>query len=82
MSFTIKVQAESTSFNITNITVVEDNMNEREEVFVLVARVLGQAANVACFQLNENSVCKSEGHIGGTRLRIRDNDIDGKYMYD
>ena len=56
---------------------MDDNVNEREEVFVLVARILGQAADVACFRLDENSPCKSEGHIGGTRLRIRDN--DGKY---
>jgi len=57
---------------------VDDNINEREEVFVLVARILGQAADVACFQLDENSPCKSEGHIGGTRLRIRDD--DGKFV--
>jgi len=56
---------------------VDDNVYEREEVFVLVARILGQVADVACFQLDENSPCKSEGHIGGIRLRIRDN--DGKY---
>ena len=53
---------------------MDDNINEREEVFILVARILGQAADVACFQLDENSPCKSEGHIGGTRLRIRDDD--------
>ena len=65
---------ETTSFRITNVTIVDDNINEIEEVFVLVARILGQAADVACFQLDENSPCKSEGHIGGTQLRIRDDD--------
>ena len=57
---------------------MDDNINEREEVFVLVARILGQAADVACFQQDEYSPCKSEGHIGGTRLRIRDD--DGKFV--
>ena len=73
-SFTIEVPAETTIVRITNITVVNDNVNEREEVFALVARILGQAADVACFQLNENNPCNSEGHIGGTQLIIRDND--------
>ena len=76
-SFIVEVPAGYTSIQISNITIVDDDVNEREEVFVLVARILGQAANVACFQWDEHSPCKSEGHIGGTRLRIRDN--DGKY---
>ena len=79
MSFTVEVPAGTTSLRIPNITIVDDNINEREEGFVLVAIILGQAANVACFQLDENSPCKSDGHIGGTRLRIRDD--DGKYIY-
>ena len=78
VSFVINVPEETSSIRITNITIVDDNINEREEVFVLVARILGQAAGVACFQLDENSPCKSEGHIGGTRLRIHDD--DGKCM--
>ena len=36
--------------------------------------ILGQAADVACFQLDENSLCKEDGQIGGTQLRIRDDD--------
>ena len=74
VSFTIEVLAETTSLRITNITIIDDNINEREEVFVLVAVVLGQAAEVACFQLDENSPCKEDGQIGGTQLRIRDDD--------
>ena len=77
ISFTVEVPAESNNLRVTNITIVDDDINEREEIFVLVARILGQAVGVACFQLDQNSPCKSEGHIGGTRLRIRDN--DGKY---
>ena len=74
MSFTIEVPEETADLRITNITIVDDNINEREEVFVLIAVILGQAADVACFQLDENSECKEDGHIGGTRLRIRDDD--------
>ena len=66
--------AGTTTLSVTNITVMEDNINEKEEVFVLVAKILGQAANTACFQLDENSDCKRNGSIGGARLRIRDND--------
>ena len=78
-SFTIEVPAETTRIWITNITIVDDNVNEREleEVFVLVARILNEVPYVACFQLYENGPCKNEGQIGGIRLRIRDN--DGKY---
>ena len=74
MSFTIEVPAETTSLRITNITIVDDNINEREEIFVLVAVILDEAAELACFQLDENSPCKEDGQIGGTRLRIRDDD--------
>ena len=76
-SFTITVPALTTSVSITNITIVNDNVTENEESFILVARILGQAANVACFQLDEISPCNSEGQIGGTQLRIRDD--EGKY---
>ena len=75
---TIEVPAETTRILITDITIVDDSVNEKEEVLVLVAKILGQAANVACFQPFENSTCKSEGHIGGTLLRIHDD--DGKYF--
>ena len=78
VSFLVDIPAETTDIRITNITIVNDNINEREEVFVLAAVILGQAADVACFQLYENSLCKEDGHIGGTRLRIRDD--DGKHM--
>ena len=53
---------------------MDDDVNEREEVFVLVAMTLYQAASVTCFQLDESSPCNSSGHIGATLLRIRDND--------
>ena len=56
---------------------MDDHLFERDEVFILVARILGEAADVACFHLNENSSCKTDGHIAGTRLRIQD---DGKYF--
>ena len=78
VSFTIEVPAETSSIRITNITIVNDRINEREELFVLVAVIHDEAAGVACFQLDENSPCKDDGHIGGTRLRIRDD--DGKYI--
>ena len=74
VSFTIEVPAGTRSLRITNITIVDDNINEREEGFVLIAVILGEAADVACFQLDENSPCKEDGQIGGTWLRIRDDD--------
>lgn len=79
VSFTVEVPAETTIFRITNVTILDDDINERNKRFILVARILDQATDVACFQLDKNSPCNSEGHIGGTRLIIRDN--DRKYMY-
>ena len=78
VSFITVVQAGTRNFRIDNIIIVNDNKNERKEIFVLVAVILGQAADVACFQLDENSPCKIDGHIGGTQLVIRDND-NGKH---
>lgn len=66
--------AGTTMLSVTNITIMEDDVNEKEEVFVLVAKILGPAADKACFQLDENSDCKRNASIGGSRLRIRDND--------
>ena len=75
MSFIIEVPAGTSDLRITNITIENDDINEREEIYVLVARILGQAADVTCFQLDENSPCKEVlKNIGGTRLRIRDDD--------
>lgn len=71
---TIEVPAKTTNFTVSGINIVDDNINERKEFFVLAARILGQAADVACFQ---NGLCKCDGY-GGTQLIIRDND-DGKY---
>ena len=76
VSFIIEIPAGSTSIDITNITVLDDNINEREEGFVLVARILGPAADVACFKLDWNSPCQNDRHISGTRLRIRDDDSE------
>ena len=74
VTFTIEVPAETTSLRITNITIVNDNINEIEEIYVLVARILGQAADVACFQIAGTGPCYKNGHIGGTQLRIRNDD--------
>ena len=68
------VPAEATRVSIANITIVDDNINEEVETFVLVAKILGRAANVSCFQLHENSLCKSVAYVGGVRLTIRDDD--------
>ena len=75
----IRVPAHNTTISINGsaIKIVDDDINETEKVFVLVAKILDQAADVACFQLEGSSLCKNNGSIGGTRIRIYDN--DGKY---
>ena len=81
VSFIVEIPAGSTSIHITNITVFDDNINEREENFILVAKILGPAADMACFKFNVNSPCKSNRHIGGIRLRIRDDDSECLHAY-
>lgn len=78
--FVIRVPAQNTTVDINSgdIKIVDDDINERKEVFVLVARILGQAADVACFQLEGSGLCDRNASIGGTRIRIHDN--DGKYF--
>ena len=70
----IEVQAQTTTIQIPDINIIDDSINEDEEVFVVVARILGTAADVACFQLDRNSQCKRDGSVGGTLFRIYDND--------
>ena len=74
--FVVEIPAGTTTFIIPNITIIDDNLNEKEEVFLLVARILGKAAlnNASCFQLMQCDPCNNHVHIGGTRLRIRDDD--------
>ena len=82
--FVVEIPAGTTSLNIPNITIIDDNLNEKEEMFLLVARILGKAAlnNASCFQITQGDTCNNHGHIGGTRLRIRDDDgkILGAYL--
>ena len=74
-TFSETVSAGSRTLELRPIPIRDDDVNENEQMFVLVARILGQAADSACFQIFIGDPCSP---IGGTVLRIRDDDC--KYI--
>lgn len=57
------------------INVADDEINEREEVFVLVAEIGSDVPNEsACFQERHGTDCTADGRRGVATIRIIDND--------
>lgn len=56
---------------IRPVPIIDDDVNENEQVFVLVTKILGDAGNSACFQIVTGDLCST---IGSAVLRIRDDD--------
>ena len=60
------------SITLRSVSILDDNINEAEEVFILIIRLLGVAKSTACFQHQRRGDCM--GSTGGIIIRIRDND--------
>ena len=54
------------------MSILDDNINETEEVFILIIKLVGVAESTACFQRQRGGECM--GNMGGIIIRIRDND--------
>lgn len=73
-SFTLTVLANVEELGIPAnlISTIDDELNENEEGFYLVAKVLGEAASQTCFHATEHEKCF--GSTGATLIKLRDND--------
>ena len=72
-SFTETFPANTDSYTLPRaLTYYNDSRNEDRETFILVAIVLGPAAERACFQWPQGDQCF--GDIGAARMILGDND--------
>ena len=71
-SYMLEIPAGAESITFRNVSILDDNINEAEEVFILVVKLVGFAENRACFQRQKGGECM--GNTGGLIIQIRDND--------
>ena len=71
-SYVLKIPAKTKSITLRNVSILDDNINEAEEVFILIIKLIGVAESTACFQRQRGGECM--GNTGGIIIRIRDND--------
>ena len=60
------------TITLSNVSILDDNINEAEEVFAVVIRLIGAAESTACFQQQRGGTCM--GNTGRIIIRIRDDD--------
>ena len=71
-SYTLEIPAMTGSITLRNVSILDDDINEAEEIFIVIVRLLGVAQSTACFQQQSGGECM--GDTGGIIIRIRDND--------
>ena len=70
----VTIPAHHTIFEIpTFFTVVDDNIDEREQSFAIVAEIFDVSENISCFQAYPGTI-PCYGTQGATEIRITDND--------
>ena len=68
------IPANSTTFQVsTFFTIYDDNIDEDEQSFALVADILDISENISCFQTAPGTI-PCFGTRGATEIRITDND--------
>ena len=71
-SIMMEVPAMTETITLSSVPIVDDDINEAEEVFIVVIKLLGVAQSTACFQQQSGGECM--GNTGGIIIRIRDDD--------
>ena len=71
-SYLLEIPAMTETITLRNVSILDDNINEAEEVFIVIFDLLGVAESTACFQQQSDGECM--GNTGGIIIRIRDND--------
>ena len=59
----LEIPANTETIALRNVSILDDNVNEAEEVFIVLIRLLGVAESTACFQQQSGGVCM--GNTGG-----------------
>ena len=71
-SYNLEIQPTTKRITLRNISILEDDINEAEEAFIVVVKLVDVAESTACFQRQRGGECM--GNTGGIIIRIRDND--------
>ena len=71
-SYNLEIPPRTNRITLRNVSILEDDINEAEEIFILVVKILGIAESTACFQRQRGGECM--GNTGGVIIRIHDND--------
>ena len=75
----VNISADSVEFDIQSlVTIIDDNIDEDEQSFAVVAEILDVPENISCFQ-KQAGITECFGNRGATKIRIVDN--DGKHLY-
>ena len=75
----VTISADSVKFDIRSlVTVIDDNTDEDEQSFAVVAEILDVPETISCFQIQAGNI-ECLGNRGATEIRIVDN--DGKHLY-
>ena len=70
------ISADNVEFDLWSL-IIDDNINEDEQSFAVVAEILYVPENISCFQTQAGTT-ECHGNRGTTEIRIVDN--DGKHF--
>ena len=73
------IPADSVEFDIRSlVTIIDDNIDEDEQSFAVVAEILDVPENISYFQI-QAGMTECSGNRTAAKIRIVDN--DGKHLY-
>ena len=76
----VTIPADSTTFPVsTFFTINNDNLDEDEQSFAIVAEILDVSEDISCFQTAPGTI-PCFGTRGATEIRITDNDREFTYL--
>ena len=77
---TVTIPAHSSTFAVsTFFTINDDNIDEDEQSFAVVAEILDVPENISCFQTAPGTI-PCFGTRGASEIRITDNDCEFTYL--
>ena len=77
---TVTIPADSRTFAVsTFFTINDDNLDEDEQSFAIVAEILDVSEDISCFQTAPGTI-PCFGTRGATEIRITDNDCEFTYL--
>ena len=78
-SIKLMIPADSVEFDIRSlVTIIDENIDEDEQSFAVVAEILDDPENISYFQI-QAGMTECSGNRTAAKIRIVDN--DGKHLY-